>query len=182
MTVLRHCLTVTGCWCCRRVGVGWGSVINVGMREIHNHWSHCWAPIRPAVSSLKGQKSIPLHHRAGSMVISAHAISLVQAHITHTPKPHETDSVTGLSLSLMGLMSFTNNVIEEAMGYTVIQGLFLWKNAIPFFFLKKQQTAFSTPMMTEEHVMIYEPTFDWLMCLSYEHCLWWSHMKLRTTF
>lgn len=37
------------------------------------------------------------------------------------------------------------------MGYTVIQGLFLRKNAIPFF-LKKQETAFSTPMMTEEHI------------------------------
>lgn len=37
------------------------------------------------------------------------------------------------------------------MGYTVIQGLFPRKNAIPFF-LKKQQKAFSTPIMREEHI------------------------------
>lgn len=57
--------------------------------EIHNHWSHCWALIRPAVSSLKGQKSIPLHYRADSVVISTHASSLVQAHMRTHPNNTE---------------------------------------------------------------------------------------------
>lgn len=37
------------------------------------------------------------------------------------------------------------------MVYTVIQGLFLRKNAIPFFIFMKQQTAFSTPVK-KEHI------------------------------
>lgn len=72
--------------------------------EIHNHWSHCWALIRPAVSSLKGQKSIRLHYCAGSVVNTSH--SPEQAYMRTRLNNTKTKSVTWLSSCLMGFAQF----------------------------------------------------------------------------
>ena len=125
---------------------GLGSAEEVSLTlawEIHNHWSHCWALIRPAVSSLKGQKSIQLHYRADSVVISTHASPLA-----HTPKQHR-NSHFALYVLCVWCLSFTTNVMEK---WWVI----LWYEAFseekcnspPPFFFKKQQTAFSAPGST----------------------------------
>lgn len=93
--VTRRCFTVTGC-----CGGGLSEEVSLMLAwEIHNHWSHCWARIRPAVSSLKGQKSIPLHYRAGAVVIT-HTSSAEQEHM-HT-HPYSTN----MSLSLGSLYVF----------------------------------------------------------------------------
>lgn len=107
VNILRQCFTVTGCWCWGGGGMGGRLPEEVSLMlacEIHNHWSHCWALISPAVSSLKGQKSIRLHYRADSVVISTQASSPVQAHMRPRPHNTKTESDSWLSFRLRGLM------------------------------------------------------------------------------
>lgn len=137
--------------------------------EIHNHWSCCWTLIRPAVFSLKGQKSIPLHYRQPGHLPSA------GTH-THT-HPNDTQQSRGsLYVLRVWFLSFPNNMIERLWVYTVIQGLFS----------KKQQRAFSTQNLMSDDLWwsTSQLLTEWcvLSRLSHEHCLWWSQVKPRTTF
>lgn len=66
---------------------GWGVRVMLSLMSawwFHNHRSRCWAMIRRAVSSLKGQKSIQPHYRAASMSISPPDTLHWLSH-THTP-------------------------------------------------------------------------------------------------
>lgn len=136
--------------------------------EIHNHWSHGWALIRPAVSSLKGQKSILLQYRTGSVVISAHTSSPVWAHMRTHPDNTKTESVTWLSLCLMGLMFvFTDNVIEKRWVILWYKAFFWGRMQFPFFNEATKSLQYSNDDRGAHYrlqVMNYEPIFlDWLM-------------------
>lgn len=118
--------------------------------EIHNHWSHCWALIRPAVSSPKGQKSIPLHYRA-SMVISTHASSPVQHNNNKRTHPYNKKNslllgpLYGSDVCLLLIMWLRSDGLYcETRSFS--------KEKCNSLFLKKQQTIFSTPMITKEHI------------------------------
>ena len=133
-----------------------GSAEEVSLKlawEIHNHWSHCWALIRPAVSSLKGQKSIQLHYHADSVVISTHASSLA-----HTPKQHTNTLLSmsyGSDVCLLLLMWWRSD------GLYCDMKLFLRKNAIPFFFFFLLKSNKQPSVLLEApyglQVMNYEP-------------------------
>lgn len=136
VNILRQCFTVTGCWCWGGGGMGGRLPEEVSLMlacEIHNHWSHCWALISPAVSSLKGQKSIRLHYRADSVVISTQASSPVQAHMRPRPHNTKTESDSWLSFRLRGLI-FCLLLIMWLRSYRLYcdKSLFPRNNAILF--------------------------------------------------
>lgn len=151
-------------------GSGEESAINV-----HNHWSCCRALTRPAVFSPRGQTSTPPHYRAASKEISTATTASPQCRHTHTQTTHNRDQRLSLCLK------------SQIFVFLLI----MWLRGFGLYCDTGQQRAFSTHVWWRRSTC-HAPSDDlwanfWLIwwvlsCLSYEHCLWWSQVKLRTTF
>lgn len=123
--------------------------------EIRNHWSHCWDPMRPAVSSLEGQKSIRMHYRAGGVVTPAHAGFPPHMHTLTTHRASHSALCAQTSYGFLPSFHVPISLMWQRGDCLYCDTkLFLerkkWNDPILLLFLKERRATFSSLLMPKE--------------------------------